>query len=90
MESEPEALIAIEKEKVEIEKQKLQLLQKDNERREREENDSDRHFLLSLLPILRQVPKREKTNVKIRVKHVWHEAVYGNSTESAIYRPWKN
>ena len=90
MENEPEALIAIEKEKVEIEKQKLQLLQQDNERREREENDSDRHFLLSLLPMLRKVPEREKTNVEIRFKQVLHEAVYRNSTESVIYRPWKN
>ena len=55
-----ENLHAIDKEKVEIEKQKLQLLLRDNERTKKEENNSDRLFLLSLLPISKTVPEREK------------------------------
>ena len=59
-EIETEKLICIEREKVEIEKRKLKLLMQDNERKEREENDSDRLFLLSLLPNLKKVPENEK------------------------------
>eukprot|EP00795_Rhopilema_esculentum_P009092 gene9092-16747_t len=84
---EAEGLIAIQMEKVDIEKHKLQLLLQDNDRREREENDFDRHFVLSLLPMLKKIPERERTGVEIRLKQVLHEAVYGNFNEFATYRP---
>ena len=60
VESEIEKLMMFEKEKIEIEKEKLQLLAKDNEKREREGNDPDQLFLLSLLPLIRKVPERER------------------------------
>ena len=99
-------LVAIEKEKVEIEREKVQLLIEDNQRREAEDNDADRHFLLSLLPLLRRVPEEKKTSMKIRVQEILHEGVFLGKDDSLelcstrkednssmigdIYRPWLN
>ena len=90
MDNETEKLLDIEREKVEIEKQKLQLLIQDNERKEKEENDFDRLFLLTLLPSLKKIPEKEKTNAKIKLQRVLHEAIYGYTDDTSVYRPWEN
>ncbi len=73
--SESGSLLEIERERLEVEKQKLQLLIEDVRRRQSEENDADRHFLLSLLPILRQVPMREKFQVQVCIQETLREAL---------------
>ena len=83
-ENEREKFICIEREKVEMEKQRLQLLIQDNKKREREENDSDRLFLLSLLPCFKKIPEREKSSVKIKFQRILYETIYGSSDDSNI------
>ena len=84
MENDTEQHICIEKEKVQIEKQRLHLLIKDNEKREREENNSDRLFLLSMLPSLNKIPERDKSSVKIKFQRILHETIYGSTDDSNI------
>ena len=90
MNNDKEKLLDIERQKVEIGKQKLQLLIQDNERKEKEENDFDRLFLLTLLPNLKKVPEKEKTNVKMKLQRVLHEAIYGSTDDTSVYRPFEN
>ena len=100
LELENESLIEIEKEKLEVEKQKIQLLIDDNKRREREDKDGDRHYLLSLLPLLSKVPEHKKLKLKNMLQETFQEfifedgenrvefrATHGNITPT-LYRPW--
>ena len=76
-------LIQMEREKLEVKRQKVQLLIEDRRRREREENNSDRHFLLSLLPILRQVPENKRLLAQIRLQEALQDVLLqeGESNE---------